>query len=90
MLPYTTSTAAVPLLAQEVHFLFSMEDSRDAFNIPHDLRIYKEVFKCDRATRENAFWKAYDVPKVRSTHREICSIRDERWWAAGELLHSRK
>lgn len=47
--------------------MFSMEDSRDAFNIPHDLRIYKEVFKVDRATRENAFWTAYDIPKVCGT-----------------------
>ncbi|CAM9810248.1 unnamed protein product, partial [Hapterophycus canaliculatus] len=49
---------------KEIHFLFSMEDSRDAFNIPHDLRIFKEVFQCERATRENDFWKAYDLPKV--------------------------
>lgn len=56
---------SVPLSnRQEIHFLFSMEDSRDAFNIPHDLRIYKEVFTCERATRENEFWKAYDLPKV--------------------------
>ncbi|CAM9207199.1 unnamed protein product [Ectocarpus sp. 8 AP-2014] len=52
---------------KEIHFLFSMEDSRDAFNIPHDLRIYQEVFKCERATRENKFWKAYDLPKVVET-----------------------
>lgn len=45
-----------------------MEDSRDAFNIPHDLRIFKEVFKCERATRENEFWKAYDLPKVSKIH----------------------
>ncbi|CAM9171558.1 unnamed protein product [Ascophyllum nodosum] len=48
----------------EVHFLFSMEDSRDAFKIPHDLRIFREVFQCERATSENAFWKAYNIPKV--------------------------
>lgn len=41
-----------------------MEDSRDAFKIPHDLKIFKEVFQCERATRENEFWKAYDLPKV--------------------------
>lgn len=41
-----------------------MEDSRDAFNIPHDLRIFREVFQSERATRENSFWKAYDIPKV--------------------------
>lgn len=52
---------------QEIHFLFSMEDSRDAFKIPHDLKIFKEVFSCERATRENDFWRAYDLPKVTVT-----------------------
>lgn len=63
---FSFSLLRVTFLAsdQEIHFLFSMEDSRDAFNIPHDLRIYKEVFNCERATRENEFWKAYDLPKV--------------------------
>lgn len=53
--------------SQEVHYVFSMEDSRDAFNIPYDLRIYREVFSCERATQQNAFWKAYNIPKVCST-----------------------
>lgn len=47
--------------------MFSMEDSRDAFKIPHDLKIFREVFSCERATRENDFWKAYDLPKVSFT-----------------------
>lgn len=50
--------------------MFSMEDSRDAFNMPNDLRIYKEVFNVDRATKENAFWTAYDISKV-------CSARNQ-------------
>jgi len=41
-------------------FLFSHEDSRDAFAIPHDLRILKEVFRLDPGgyARKNAFWQA--------------------------------
>ena len=27
-------------------YLFSYEDTKDAFNIPHDLKILEEVFRC--------------------------------------------
>ncbi len=39
-------------------YLFSHEDSRDAFAIPHDLKILKEVFGLDPGgyRRRNAFW----------------------------------
>jgi tRNA(Arg) A34 adenosine deaminase TadA len=42
------------------YYLFSHEDSRDSFAIPHDLKILKEVFTLDPGgyRRENAFWKS--------------------------------
>lgn len=45
------------------YYLFSHEDSRDAFNIGHDLKILKEVFKHDPGgyARQNAYWTAYSV-----------------------------
>merc|ERR1712226_782122 len=48
------------------YYLFSYQDTQDAFNIPHDLKILKEVFKCDHGcyARENAFWKAHDIAKL--------------------------
>ncbi len=41
-------------------YLFTYEDSRDAFNIPHDLRIMGEVFGLPNGeyNRTNAFWSA--------------------------------
>lgn len=47
-------------------YLFSHEDSRDAFAIPHDLRILKEVFTLDPGgyNAENAFWKSYSIPRL--------------------------
>ena len=41
-------------------YLFSYEDSRDTFEIPHDLRIMDEVFGLGNGEyqRENHFWKA--------------------------------
>ena len=41
-------------------YLFSHEDSRDAFAIPHDLKILKEVFTLEPGgyNRENAYWRS--------------------------------
>ena len=43
------------------YYLFSYEDTRDDFSIPHDLAILAEVFRCrDGAyAHENAYWKSY-------------------------------
>jgi tRNA(Arg) A34 adenosine deaminase TadA len=44
-------------------YFFSHEDSRDAFAIPHDLKILKEVFGLEPGgyRRQNAFWKSFWV-----------------------------
>jgi tRNA(Arg) A34 adenosine deaminase TadA len=48
------------------YYLFSHEDSRDSFAIPHDLNILKEVFRLDPGgyNAENAYWKSYSLPKL--------------------------
>jgi len=48
------------------YYLFSHEDSRDSFAIPHDLRILKEVFTLDPGgyNAENAYWKSYALPAL--------------------------
>jgi tRNA(Arg) A34 adenosine deaminase TadA len=48
------------------YYLFSHEDSRDSFAIPHDLKILKEVFTLDPGgyNAENAYWKSYALPKL--------------------------
>lgn len=47
-------------------YLFSHEDSRDAFAIPHDLKILKEVFTLEPGgyNAENAFWKSFSIPRL--------------------------
>ena len=47
-------------------YLFSHEDSRDAFAIPHDLRILKEVFNVDPGgyNRKNAFWESFGLQEL--------------------------
>lgn len=48
------------------YYLFSHEDSRDSFAIPHDLRILKEVFTLDPGgyNAENAYWKSYPLRRL--------------------------
>ena len=43
------------------YYLFSYEDSRDKFAIPHDLNILNEVFKCDEGSYVpvNAYWRSH-------------------------------
>lgn len=45
------------------YYFYSHEDSRDAFAIPHDLKILKEVFGLDPGgyRRTNEFWTAYAI-----------------------------
>ena len=58
------------------YYLFSYEDTRDAFGIPHDIRILREVYAVpdpDRAevpadrplyNRKNAFFTAHDIQQM--------------------------
>ena len=43
------------------YYLFSYEDSRDDFNIPHDLNILEAIFRCpDVAYADaNAYWRSF-------------------------------
>lgn len=54
------------------YYLFSHEDSRDAFAIPHDLKILKEVFTLEPGgyNAENAFWKSYSIPRLAAAQPE--------------------
>ncbi|MDH3666360.1 MAG: nucleoside deaminase [Paracoccaceae bacterium] len=48
---------------ENVYYLFSHEDSRDAFQIGHDLKILKEVFGHEPGgyARANAYWSAFSL-----------------------------
>ena len=48
------------------YYFFSHEDSRDAFAIPHDLKILKEVFTLDPGgyNKENAFWTGRSLRRM--------------------------
>ncbi|MCY1668641.1 deaminase [Rhizobium sp. SL86] len=51
------------------YYFFSHEDSRDAFAIPHDLKILKEVFDLEPGgyRRNNAFWNSFAIADLAET-----------------------
>lgn len=54
------------------YYFFTYEDSRDAFGIPHDLKILSEVFGVEDGAyrRSNAFWTAYSIGALVETENE--------------------
>ena len=54
------------------YYFFSHEDSRDAFAIPHDLKILKEVFGLEPGgyRRSNAFWTSAGI-------KDLAVVEDE-------------
>jgi len=48
------------------YYLYGYEDTRDAFNIPHDLKILQEVFgvKGGAYVRDNAFWTSHSIEEL--------------------------
>jgi tRNA(Arg) A34 adenosine deaminase TadA len=48
------------------YYLFSHQDSRDSFAIPHDLRILKEVFTLEPGgyNAENAYWRSFSLRRL--------------------------
>ena len=54
------------------YYFFSHEDSRDAFAIPHDLKILKEVFGLEPGgyRRSNAFWNSFAIADLGETEND--------------------
>ena len=49
-----------------IYYFFGYEDTRDAFNIPHDLKILSEVFGIENGAyaRENVFWRSRGIDEL--------------------------
>jgi len=68
------------------YYLFSYEDSRDAFSIPHDLKIMEEVFDCPNGAyrRTNRFWTSYALVDLM---KEQPPARQNDWRPRVDQLH---
>ncbi len=71
---------------KHVFFLFSYEDSRDSFSIPHDLKILRDVFGVTRPVYPNAFFDAWDLRKA---IREAAGPEGDRLRSRMEALNAR-
>jgi tRNA(Arg) A34 adenosine deaminase TadA len=64
------------------YYFFSHEDSRDAFAIPHDLKIMHEVFGLAPGgyRRDNAFWQAHGLAGMVAAAPEAERVRMTEQW----------
>lgn len=62
------------------YYLFSHEDSRDAFQVGHDLKILKEVFRHDPGgySRHNAYFDGYSIRDLPSKDTDAFNARFDR------------
>lgn len=83
------------------YYFFSHEDSRDEFEIPHDLKILKEVFHLQpgQYNTHNAFWRCHGImpwiqqnapEDVRLQLEAKVSVIKARYTAASEVYQSNK
>jgi tRNA(Arg) A34 adenosine deaminase TadA len=68
------------------YYFFGYEETRDTFNIPHDLKILEEVFNVRNGayTRNNLFWKSHDVLSM------VSEIEDKEAASFDEIVDSIK
>ncbi|GEO83290.1 MULTISPECIES: deaminase [Alphaproteobacteria] len=59
------------------YYFFSHEDSRDAFAIPHDLKILKEVFGLEPGgyRKKNAFWTSFAMADLVAVHDDADALK---------------
>ncbi len=64
------------------YYFFSYEDSRDAFAIPHDLKILKEVFGLEPGgyRKSNAFWRSGSLREMVAASPEAEKARMQAQW----------
>ena len=47
----------------EVYYLFGYESTEDEFNIPHDLKMIKDIFGCKEPNHDNSYFKMFNMVK---------------------------
>ena len=67
------------------YYLFPYEMTSDEFNIPHDLRILKEVFKVNNGeyNKENSYWKSHSIHMLIE---KLSSLKKEKFMNQLEVI----
>lgn len=49
---------------KEVYFLFGYDETKDDFDIPDDIRMLKEIFRCDKPCRKSSYLEMWSIPEM--------------------------
>ncbi len=49
---------------KDIYYFFGYEQTQDDFNIPHDLRMLREVFGCAAPTKENIYYTSRSLMDI--------------------------
>lgn len=49
---------------KEVYFLFGYDETKDDFDIPDDIRMLKEIFRCNKPSRKSSYLELWSIPEL--------------------------
>jgi tRNA(Arg) A34 adenosine deaminase TadA len=49
---------------REVYFLFGYNETKDDFDIPDDIRMLKEIFRCEKPSRKSSYLEMWSIPEI--------------------------
>lgn len=52
---------------KEIYYLFGYEHTKDAFNMPHDFRMNREIFGCDAPNPRNSYFEWQSLYELMET-----------------------
>lgn len=59
----------------KIYYFFRYQDTNDVFNIPHDIKMLKEVFGCERPSSKNSFFESHCILDMASDIKDDEMIR---------------
>ena len=74
------------------YYFFPYSDTKDKFNIPHDINIMKEVFNLDNGqyNKKNSYWRSYsiinEINKFKTHHNMNLDVKINKIYEEYEIL----
>jgi tRNA(Arg) A34 adenosine deaminase TadA len=60
---------------KDIYYFFGYEQTQDDFNIPHDLRMLREVFGCATPTKENIYYRSRSLMDIAEGLEDLVTAR---------------